>query len=459
MAQSTKNTSSRPPTLSLAMMVRDEERFLEEALLSARDWVDEMVVVDTGSVDRTVEIAKDCGAKVSHYPWPNDFSKARNETIKRSSGDWVAILDADERFRGPHPHRVREMLQPTSAWPYQGILINIVNQRLDGSTTHSFFSPRIFPRHSDIGYYGRVHNCFGSLAHGSKQDFDLVQCLGLEIIHLGYDAQVYAEKNKEARNLTLLEAAVREEPEVDRYRFYLGREYMGIGRLDEALVLLRSVLELPVIDPMCKRETRVAILQCLQTSKASFEVILNEAISILEETPREADAWYLLALTYNKQGLIPETIEALEQALTFVNDVDINMQASRLSGERAKAEVILASHYQDMGPDYQQIAEDWFLRSWSHLSQHDEGWDQTILRILGWTIKTKRSDLLKDILIHMTGLLNETNCIQGFLIGLRELKKLRDHSLAFKILKRAINAQPNLRQDLMFVQMQKELKS
>ena len=123
MAQSTKNTSSRPPTLSLAMMVRDEERFLEEALLSARDWVDEMVVVDTGSVDRTVEIAKDCGAKVSHYPWPNDFSKARNETIKRSSGDWVAILDADERFRGPHPHRVREMLQPTSAWPYQGILI------------------------------------------------------------------------------------------------------------------------------------------------------------------------------------------------------------------------------------------------------------------------------------------------------------------------------------------------
>ena len=135
------------------------------------------------------------------------------------------------------------------------------------------------------------------------------------------------------------------------------------------------------------------------------------------------------------------------------------MQASRLSGERAKAEVILASHYQDMGPDYQQIAEDWFLRSWSHLSQHDEGWDQTILRILGWTIKTKRSDLLKDILIHMTGLLNETNCIQGFLIGLRELKKLRDHSLAFKILKRAINAQPNLRQDLMFVQMQKELKS
>ena len=125
-------------TLSLAMMVKDEERYLEDALLSAKDWVDEMIVVDTGSTDRTVEIAKDCGAIVSHFEWPNDFSKARNETIKRSNGDWVVILDADERFRGDHPQRVRDLLKPTSAWPYQAFMLNIVNQRLDGSTTHTF---------------------------------------------------------------------------------------------------------------------------------------------------------------------------------------------------------------------------------------------------------------------------------------------------------------------------------
>jgi glycosyltransferase involved in cell wall biosynthesis len=100
------------------MMVRDEERFLEDALLSAKDWVDEMVVVDTGSVDRTVEIAKDCGAKVSFFPWQNDFSLARNETIRRSSCDWVAILDADERFRGRFPHRVKELCVKSERWPY-----------------------------------------------------------------------------------------------------------------------------------------------------------------------------------------------------------------------------------------------------------------------------------------------------------------------------------------------------
>jgi hypothetical protein len=76
-------------------------------------------------------------------------------------------------------------------------MLNIVNQCLDGSVTHSFFSLRVFPRHFDVGYFGRVHNCFGSISHGEGKDFDLVQCLGLEIVHLGYDKEVYKEKNKE----------------------------------------------------------------------------------------------------------------------------------------------------------------------------------------------------------------------------------------------------------------------
>lgn len=448
----------RRPSLSLAMMVKDEERFLEDALLSARDWVDEMVVVDTGSVDRTVEIAQDLGAKVSHFPWPNDFSKARNETIRRSSGDWIAILDADERFRGAHPQRVRDLMTRTEHWPYQGILLNVVNQRLDGTTTHAFFSPRIFPRHPDVGYFGRIHNCFGSISHGEGKDFNLTKCLGLEIVHLGYDKEIYLEKGKEQRNLNLLEAAVREEPMVDRYRFYLGREYVSLNRFEEGLTLLRSVLALPKVEPMCRRETRVAILQALQNSQASFDEFLLEAISVLEESPREADAWYLLALAYSNQGLKAESIEALEQGLSFIDDLDVNLQASRLSGERSRAELVLADHYRlKPQPDLDKAAE-WYHHSWSHLSIGDEGWVDVTCKILGWSIESEDHELLKEVMVCLSEHLQEVRLCQAFLLGLNAIKRLHSNHFALKLLKKAMNTQPNLRQDPNFVQILRELR-
>ena len=453
-----KQTQKSKATLSLAMMVKNEERFLEDALLSAKNWVDEMVVVDTGSTDRTVEIANDCGAKVSYFEWPNDFSKARNETIRRSNGDWIAILDADERFRGDHPQRIRELLKPSSTWPYQAIMLNVVNQRLDGSTTHTFFSPRIFPRHPDLGYYGRIHNCFGSLSMQKEKEFEFIQCNGLEIIHLGYDQEVYREKNKESRNLTLLEAAVREEPEVDRYRYYLGLEYSMLKRYDEAKRMLETVFELSQVEPMCHRQTQLAYLQCLFDMQAPFEQLLTQAVTILDSTPQEADAWYLLSLIYLGQGYQEESIEALIQALNYVDELDVNMQTSRLKGERAKAEVVLAQHYAQ-STQHQDKAKEWYYKAWSHLSPQDEDWTSLITHILQWSIHTEEVDMLKMILKSMAENPHNLRIQQAFLIALKTLADLDSKRPALKFLKLAIKTQANLRVDPSFVQLLRELKS
>lgn len=456
MSKSSKD--QKQPTLSLAMMVKDEERFLEEALLSARGFVDEMIVVDTGSTDRTVEIAKDCGAQVSFFPWPNDFSLARNETIKRSTKDWIVILDADERFRGSYPHRVRELMKPSSIWPYQAIMLNVINQRLDGSTTHSFFSPRIFPRHPDIGYFGRIHNCFGSLSHGEGKEFDFIQCQGLEIIHLGYDKEVYLEKNKELRNITLLEAAVREEPQVARYRFYLGREYLGLHRYAEAETMLRSVLSIPNADPMCRRETRLSLLQCLKNANYPFETLLTEAISVIEETPNEADAWYLLALIYSQAGYSNEYLEALEQALNFVDQIDVNMQTSRLKGERARAELVVAQHYAAQIDSLSKSkANEWYQKAWSHLNYGDEGWAMMVCHLLKWSLEQQDASLIKSILDQMTPHLNDQNLNQAFLLGLQELAEIDSKRICLKLLRKAQKQNPNLRKDLQFTQALKNL--
>src|SRR5438552_2548557 len=89
----------RRPLLTAAMIARDEERHLPACLASLADVVDEVVLVDTGSVDRTVEIARAHGATVLHHSWSDDFSAPRNLGLDNARGRWILYIDADERLR------------------------------------------------------------------------------------------------------------------------------------------------------------------------------------------------------------------------------------------------------------------------------------------------------------------------------------------------------------------------
>ena len=89
---------SREPTISCCMIVKDEEAFLENCLQSIQDWVDEIIVVDTGSRDKTVEIAQRFTDRVYFHPWQNSFSVARNQAMSYATGDWILTIDADEEL-------------------------------------------------------------------------------------------------------------------------------------------------------------------------------------------------------------------------------------------------------------------------------------------------------------------------------------------------------------------------
>src|SRR4030066_756382 len=84
------------PTISACMIVKNEEKFLAQCLKSIKDAVDEIIIVDTGSTDNTVEIAQSFGAKVYHHPWRNSFSEARNHSLSYATCDWILQIDADE---------------------------------------------------------------------------------------------------------------------------------------------------------------------------------------------------------------------------------------------------------------------------------------------------------------------------------------------------------------------------
>ncbi len=329
------------PTISLAMMVKNEEDFLEDALKSAKDWVDEMIVVDTGSTDKTVEIARDMGAQVHYFEWPNDFSKARNETIRHCRGDWIAILDADERFVGAHPERVKEILQKNEHYPYQAYMLKVINMNA-GKETHSFFSQRIFPNHPDLGYSGRVHNHFGALSEPSKLIHN-VQCVGLDIVHLGYDKEIFKAKKKLERNLALLEAAVKEEPDVSRYKFYLGREYILQNRLEESEKLLLSVYQQKEIEPLLKVEAAQCLLGIWNKKPSHLYQAIEVCIDILDTAPHEIDTWYYLGECYQKLNLEEESIHAYEESIKSMDVPQI--QTSRVKQNRGELEFLIAEYY------------------------------------------------------------------------------------------------------------------
>jgi glycosyltransferase involved in cell wall biosynthesis/thioredoxin-like negative regulator of GroEL len=102
--------SSSPGTLSLCMIVRDEENNIQRALASIRPVVDEMIVVDTGSTDRTKDIANELGAKVYDFAWTDSFADARNFALSKATSDWILILDADEVISPSDHEELRKLL-------------------------------------------------------------------------------------------------------------------------------------------------------------------------------------------------------------------------------------------------------------------------------------------------------------------------------------------------------------
>src|SRR3989338_7693689 len=98
------------PTISLCMITKNEEKYLEQCLDSVKDIVDEIIIVDTGSKDKTKEIAKKFSAKIFDFEWVDNFSAARNESLKHAAKDWILVLDADEVVEKKDLERIKELI-------------------------------------------------------------------------------------------------------------------------------------------------------------------------------------------------------------------------------------------------------------------------------------------------------------------------------------------------------------
>ncbi len=211
--------------LTLSMIVRDEEEQLPGCLASVRDAVDEIVVVDTGSGDRSAAIAQEFGARVLHAAWQGDFSAARNIGVNAARGRWILVMDADERFEG-NPGHLRRLLKGTSAIGFE---VPIRNEVGDGRVDlHSTL--RLFRRLPGVRFERRLHEQVlpSLLAVGQGARIDTAP---FALRHLGYTPGIIERKRKRERNLELAKAEVSERAVDPFAAFNLGVEYTATGDL------------------------------------------------------------------------------------------------------------------------------------------------------------------------------------------------------------------------------------
>lgn len=230
------NSPDSSAKISLCMIVKDEEKDIRRCLESARGFVDEMVVVDTGSLDKTVDVAREFGARVFFLPWQNDFSLARNFALAQAKFDWILILDADDELQWQGVNK-RELLQ-LDFDIYICRIVNCVGSPLfQRETVHP--QPRLFRRTAAKEYCGALHE---QLVY---EDGVKIAVAPLSVIHYGY---FDARKDRGSRNIAILQTQVNKEPGNLFARYNLATERLRQGHTDQAVKVFAQLF--PRVDEM-----------------------------------------------------------------------------------------------------------------------------------------------------------------------------------------------------------------
>jgi len=226
------------PRLSLAMIVRDESKFLEGCLESVRGIVDEVVLVDTGSRDDTVAIARRHGANVYEFPWREDFAAARNSSLEHCTGDWVLVLDADERLAGGQEAGLRDCLENAHAAAFT-LLVRSTVVLPTGPSVQVMPYARLFRRDARFRFEGTIHE---QISPSIERSGGSIPPTPLVIEHLGYGEGMDVLRKKADRNLPLLRARLERDPN-DAYAAYqIGNTETMFMRYREAKPFLRRAL-------------------------------------------------------------------------------------------------------------------------------------------------------------------------------------------------------------------------
>ncbi len=240
-------------TISACLITKNEAGRIADCFSSLVGRVDEIVVVDTGSTDRTIEIAKQAGATILHHPWDDDFSAPRNFGLEAATSDWILCIDADERLAAPGTGSIASLLPGK-----QASAARLRLQPTLGSTDYSEL--RLFRNDPRIRFEQIIHERVVEAVRrvcevdGTK----VASALDIRLLHVGYEGN---QDHKHARNLPLLRKAVKRNPERVYCWFHLGVTLEALGQRDEAVTSLQHAIAQAEAGNI-RDDLKIAVLCC-----------------------------------------------------------------------------------------------------------------------------------------------------------------------------------------------------
>lgn len=302
----TQSKQGRGSTLSLSMIVKNEEKFLPDCLESVKGLVDEIVIVDTGSTDTTKEIAARYGARIFDFEWIGDFSAARNYSLGQCTGDWVLYLDADERLTDGQKNLLRKLITSDGVDAYN-VLIENPHSLQQGNFNQENSYPRLFRRLPGIKFEGKVHEQVWPSLMRLKLT---VKQSPLVIQHLGYGQGYDVVKQKAERNLELLKNQLAANPDDGYSQFQIGNTLVVLQRYDEARPALELALKNSKLD-VTNRASCYNLLAELEVKRGNLTAAVELCLTSLQLAPNQLMARWFLSLMYFDLKLYAKTIEQL----------------------------------------------------------------------------------------------------------------------------------------------------
>lgn len=225
--------------LSLCMIVKNESELIERSILAVKPFVQEIVVVDTGSSDQTPILVENLGAKLFKKSWNDDFSAMRNYSIQKATQPFILIMDADEVIIEGSMRELQTTLKEVEYKPGSAANITILNETMSGDiVTVSLL--RIFPRDIRYQYKGKVHEQLTFMGKPIEHEVHSQ----IKVKHLGYTQSQIMKKNKYERNLALLMNELGEQSDISYIQFQIGRTYYVMKNYIQAEQFLNKSIQL-----------------------------------------------------------------------------------------------------------------------------------------------------------------------------------------------------------------------
>jgi tetratricopeptide (TPR) repeat protein len=295
------------PLLSACLIVKNEETFLPGCLASLAGLADEIVVVDTGSTDGSVAIARAHGAVLLEHEWRGDYAKARNVGLARATGRFILYIDADEEVFAEDRAPLREVIAGDGC---DAILMRLVSPLFGTDKTAIDVYPRVFRNYPGVRFRFRIHEqIWPSLAPHRPRVLDG----SFRILHHGYNQAKEILDKKRERNLDIALKVLADEPDDGFYLYQAGFACLTLGRLDEGLAWLERALRFTDPGP-----ARVPILNAI--AQAHYDAKRRElAVKAAEESTSvcadQFHGWALLADIHLQQQRHDRAMVALERCL------------------------------------------------------------------------------------------------------------------------------------------------